>query len=222
MIAERRFFKAEVRATDGEAPQIVGYGAKFNVRSLDLGGFVEIIKPGAFDECLASGPDIVGMWNHDDRQIPLGRTTSGTMKVSVDEVGLRYEIDPPDTQIARDLVVSIRRKDINASSFGFVCLQEDWSIDRETDTLIRAIEKAEVFDCSPVIFPAYPDADAGLRSLFSGAPEMRSVGRACDELRSKIATIRQQLAQGDRDALDDQEFRRNFALHLQLAHHLML
>lgn len=207
MKAERRYIKSDISASDGDSPKIIGHGARFNVRSLDLGGFVEIIAPGAFDECLAAGADIVGMWNHDDTQIPLGRTSSGTMKVAVDDLGLRYEIDPPDTQIARDLVTSIRRKDVSASSFGFFCLEDTWDLDRDTGILIRTVTKAEVFDCSPVIFPAYPDADAGLRAQlrtqFSSAGETRSMGIADAELRNKLQNIRQQLEQGDRDALSD-------------------
>jgi uncharacterized protein len=207
MKAERRYIKSEVRATDDTSPKIVGHGATFNVRSLDLGGFVEIIAPGAFDACLAAGPDIVGMWNHDDSQIPLGRTTSKTMNVAVDSVGLRYEIDPPDTQIARDLLVSIRRGDITASSFGFYALEDTWDIDRESDTLIRTVLKAEVFDCSPVIFPAYPDSDAGLRaqlrSQFAAAGEVRSMGIADAELRGRLADIRKQVAAGTQPSSDE-------------------
>ena len=67
MPPDRRYIKAEVRTTDSASPKIVGHGATFNTRSLDLGGFFEIIAPGAFDECLAAGADIVGMWNHDQR-----------------------------------------------------------------------------------------------------------------------------------------------------------
>lgn len=205
MKPERRYIKSEVRATDGDSPKIVGHGATFNVRSLDLGGFQEIIAPGAFDTCLAAAPDIVGMWNHDDKLIPLGRTSSGTMRVAVDGVGLAYEIDPADTQLTRDLMVSIRRGDISASSFGFYCLEDEWDLDRDTDTLLRTVRKAEVFDCSPVIFPAYPDSDAGLRaqlrSQFAATGETRSMGIADAELRGRVKLIRQQLMQSDGDAL---------------------
>jgi HK97 family phage prohead protease len=204
--AERRFIKAEVRATDGDSPHIVGHAAVFNSRSQDLGGFFEIIAPGAFDACLASAPDIVGMWNHDDTQIPLGRTSSGTMKVSVDSIGVQYDIDPPNTTIARDLMVSLRRKDVNASSFGFFCLQDEWSIDPETDSLLRTVQKADIFDCSPVIFPAFLAAESSLRAAFAGAPEHRSLGMADAEIRNKVASIRQQLMQGDGDALAGAEW----------------
>ena len=166
MKAERRFLQAEVRAVGDTEPKIVGYAAKFGVRSHDLGGFIEILAAGAFDECLAGNPDILGLFNHNMDSV-LGRTSSGTMRVTVDAVGLRYEIDPPDTQLARDLMVSMRRNDIRGSSFGFYCLDPDpWIYDADTDTLLRVIKKASIFDCSVVTDPAYPDADAAVRSQF--------------------------------------------------------
>ena len=80
MKAERRYVVAEVRATDGDSPKIAGHAALFNVRSQNLGGFVEIIAPGAFDACLASNPDILCLFNHDMNAVPLGRTTSATLR----------------------------------------------------------------------------------------------------------------------------------------------
>lgn len=173
MKAERRFLSAEVRAMGdaGAAPKIGGYAAKFGVRSLDLGGFMEVIAPDAFDSCMAGNPDIMGLFNH-DRNYVLGRTSSGTMRCAVDSVGLSYEIDAPDTQIARDLMTSMKRGDIRGSSFGFYCLDDTWDIDAETDQLIRTITKASVFDVSVVTDPAYLAADSSLRSQFPEGDEV--------------------------------------------------
>jgi HK97 family phage prohead protease len=172
MKRERRFLAHEFRVDDsGAAPKISGYASKFGVLSEDLGGFRERIDPGAFDACLASTPDIVGLFNHNPEKV-LGRTTSGTMEVKTDAVGLFYVIDPPDTQLARDLMVSMKRGDINKSSFGFFCLEDTWDL-AEDGSLIRTVLKASVFDCSPVTFPAYPDATSQVRSLFpDGKPEV--------------------------------------------------
>jgi phage head maturation protease len=141
MKPERRFLPAEVRATGDASPRIEGYAAKFGTRSQDLGGFVEIIAPGAFDACLAGNPDILGLYNHDMNQV-LGRTSSGTMTVAVDATG---------------------------SSFGFYCLEETWDLDPETDVLIRTLVKCAVFDCSVVTNPAYLDANSSVRSQFPDA-----------------------------------------------------
>ncbi len=178
MKAERRYIRTEVRAVgDGNSPKIAGHAALFNVRSQDLGGFVEIIAPGAFDACLATNPDILGLFNHDMDAIPLGRTTSGTCRVFVDSLGLAYEIDPPDTQLARDLIVSLRRKDVTGSSFGFYCLNDDWVFTPEGD-LIRTVLEAEIFDVSPVTNPAYLQTDSGVRSLRGLMPQNDEALRA--------------------------------------------
>lgn len=106
---------------DGEGPRIVGYAAKFNTRSNNLGGFVEVIAPGAFDDVLDD--DVRALFNH-DRNFVLGRTKAGTLELTVDEVGLRYEISPPDTQTVRDMVIEpMGRGDVNQSSLRFVYLQ---------------------------------------------------------------------------------------------------
>ncbi len=142
---------------------IAGYAAKFiPALSSNLGGFREELDPHCFDACLASNPDVRGLWNHDTTSGVLGRTTAGTLRLSVDKVGLRYEIDPPATSLARDLMISIDRKDVDQSSFGFTCLDDSWREDG-SGGYIRTVLKANLFDVSPVVFAAYPDATVGTR-----------------------------------------------------------
>ena len=167
---ERRLLSdGELRIkADGDKRKIVGYAAKFNVLSSDLGGFREQLAPHAFDACLASNPDVAGLFNH-DANLVLGRTTAGTMRLSVDAVGLKYEIDPPDTSFARDLLVSMQRRDVHSSSFGFICNNDTWKEDANGQ-IIRTVLDATLFDCSPVTFPAYPDATSGVRASLRSAP----------------------------------------------------
>jgi len=166
---ERRFTKSdiELKAIDDDetkAAKIVGYGAKFNSRSENLGGFTEIIAEGAFDDVLEN--DVRALFNHDEN-IVLGRTISGTLGLSVDDTGLRYEIDPPDTQLVRDMVISpMRRGDIDQSSFGFYIGEDDWKEDRSSGAVTRTILKVErLLDVSPVTYPAYPDTSVAMRKL---------------------------------------------------------
>jgi uncharacterized protein len=160
---ETRNFDFEIRIESREdKPVIIGHGAVFNSLSENLGGFREQIDPKAFDEVLTN--DVRALINHNSDKI-LGRTKSGTLRLSTDERGLFYEIDPPDTSYARDLIESLRRGDITQSSFAFSVEKDSWGEDSEGN-YIRTINKvARLYDVSPVTFPAYPDADAAKRSM---------------------------------------------------------
>lgn len=159
MQKETRSCVAEIRA-DKESGKITGYAAVFNSLSGDLGGFREQIKPGAFANTLNA--DVRALWNH-DANIVLGRTTAGTLTLREDNHGLAIEIDPPDTQQARDLMVSITRGDISQMSFGFYTKGDEW--EKRDGENIRTLTEVELFDVSPVTYPAYTDTSVGLRSL---------------------------------------------------------
>ena len=159
--AETRLGTIELRSDDGEH-RISGYAAKFNTLSENLGGFREQIRAGAFDGVLID--DVRALFNHDPSMI-LGRTTAGTLHLDSDGTGLRYTIDPPDTQYARDLHKSIERGDVTQSSFAFQVADDDWNED-EDGRLIRTINTVKrLFDISPVTYPAYPDTSVAARSL---------------------------------------------------------
>ena len=152
--------KVELRKHDGEQ-KIVGHAAVFNKLSENLGGFREIIAEGAFDNNLDD--DVRALFNHDSNHV-LGRNGT-TLKLSVDDIGLRYEIDTPDTQTGRDLVVLMERGDIDQSSFGFTVDEDEWEED-DDGRVIRTITKIKrLFDVSPVTYAAYPDTSVALRGL---------------------------------------------------------
>jgi uncharacterized protein len=181
---ERRFLESDVKLeTRGDSkPKITGYAAVFNKRSSDLGSFREVIDRRAFDAHLATNPDVVGLFNHSNDMV-LGRTSAGTMRLSVDDFGLRYEIDPPNTSYAKDLMESMKRGDIRSSSFAFFADDEDWDVDSKTGENIRTIKQARLIDCSPVTAPAYPDATSQVRSMFpDGVPLVpNKVGKDADK-----------------------------------------
>lgn len=159
--------KVEVRATDDGKKKIVGYAARFNELSELLGGwFKERILPGAFDGVLERS-DVRALFNHDPN-IVLARSKSGTLALTVDEQGLFYEIDPPATRTADELIISIDRGDIDGSSFAFAPSETRWETVTENgiETDIRNIVKFDLlYDVSPVTYPAYPTATADTRSL---------------------------------------------------------
>ena len=81
-----------------------------------------------------------------------------------DEQGLYVEIDPPDTQVARDLVTSIERGDISQMSFGFQTIKDSWETEENAAKDLRTLEKVKLWDVSPVTFPAYQETDVAVRS----------------------------------------------------------
>lgn len=159
----------QAEGTDSEAGlKIRGHAAVFNQLSQNLGGFVEKIAPGAFLETIAND-DIRALWNHDCNLV-LGRNTAGTLTLSEDVTGLYVEIKPPDTQMGRDAVTSIQRRDVTQMSFGFT-VPEDGDLWEEMGygNYVRTIIKATLFDVSPVTYPAYLQTDVDARSIFASA-----------------------------------------------------
>jgi len=149
----------EVRADDAAVGTLEGYASLFGVRA-DLGWFTEEIKPGAFAASITTD-DQRALFNHDTGLV-LGRRSAGTLRLLEDSRGLQFEIDLPDTQVARDLAVSVGRGDIREMSFGFRVKVDRW--DASGDIEHRTIEEVELLEISPVTFPAYTETSVGLRS----------------------------------------------------------
>jgi uncharacterized protein len=168
MTLELRFsMKLAPELRSGSAtPSLTGYGATFMRYSQNLGGFVEQIAPGAFDESIRNGQEIRSMYNH---RLLLGDLTSGTLALEVDSVGLRYTVDVPDTSYGRDLVALVQSKRVRGSSFAFQTLEDTWSLTDQGFPL-RTLVKASVRETGPVDDPAYlsteeTGAAVALRSL---------------------------------------------------------
>lgn len=168
---ESRTFVFEMRK-EGESRKMVGHAAVFN-QEADIGGwFKEVIEPGAFVDTIKDD-DVRALFNHDEN-FPLGRNIAGTLSLSEDDTGLKVEIDPPDTQYARDLAVSIERGDISQMSFAFQTLKEEWQFaEAKGDMDLRRIKKVRLFDVSPVTFPAYEGTDIALRSRDERKKELK-------------------------------------------------
>ncbi len=144
-----------INRDDNGRTVIRGVAALYNSDSKNLGGFIERIAPGAFDAVLATNPDVLARYNHSDDFL-LGRTTSGTLRLYSDEVGLRYEIDPPQSRM--DVIESLQRGDVTQSSFAFRIgknTNEVWTR-REDGMQVRTINAIDFLaDIAPVIQPAY-------------------------------------------------------------------
>jgi uncharacterized protein len=155
--------KFSVRTNGDGTKSVSGYFAKFNSLSSDLGGFFERISPGAFKDSLKSNPDVLAYYNHNGDLI-LGRVSSGTLSVSEDSTGLRFDVKLPKTSYADDLVSLMQRGDVTGCSFGFSVPNggDDWQ--QVGDQIIRTVNKAILYEGSIVGQPAYPETVADLRS----------------------------------------------------------
>jgi HK97 family phage prohead protease len=157
--------RVEFRAAESGAGVLVGYAAVFNKRSQNLGGFVEVVDPAAFNKTLADGGSVVARFNHNDDFL-LGTTDAETVRLSVDGTGLRYEVDLPDTTAGRDVSYLAKRGDLRFSSFAFRTIDDDWGF-TEDDFPLRTLREVQLMDVAPVVNPAYRDSTTGLRSMAS-------------------------------------------------------
>jgi len=166
VLAERRFTPGavEIRSAEDGGKRITGYGSVFNKVSRNLGGFVEIVTPAAFNKSRGDGfPAAVCRYNHDPNML-LGTIGGGTLTLGVDNLGLRYDVLPPQSRA--DIVELVERGDVKHSSFAFRVPKggDDWGLTDQSYPM-RALLSVELVDVAPVVDPAYPDATAALRSL---------------------------------------------------------
>lgn len=186
MILDRRSTIATPELREVGAAKVArGYAALFNVRT-DIGGyFTEMILPGAFSESLQSA-DVRALIDHDSGRV-IGRTSSGTLRLSEDDKGLFVEIDLPDTTDGRDLAALLERGDISGMSFGFQVTHDEW--DETGDIPARTIHQIKIFEVSAVAFPAYDDTTLALRSLDAARMQARrkNFSAAAARLRMKMS-----------------------------------
>ncbi len=145
----------EIRKKEAGGNMITGYAVKWEELSLQMGNwyrFRERFRKGAFTDSLGTD-DQRALWSHDTSQV-LGRRKNNTLRLEEDDIGLRFEIDLPDTTLGKDAHESIRRGDVDGVSFGFRMNKEEWD---ETDptNIIRTVLRANLIEVSPVAFPAY-------------------------------------------------------------------
>lgn len=150
--------------------RLEGHAAVYNSMSEDLGGFTEVIRPGAFRRSLLSKPDVMALYDHDPRAI-LGRTTAGTLRLAEDGKGLHFEIDVPNTTTGRDLLVSVERGDIRGASFAFKTREDRWV--KGNSGMLRELLDVDLLDVTVTANPAYPDTEVARRALERAATPAR-------------------------------------------------
>ena len=151
--------KYEIRSTEvvRDDTKLVGYVVKWNSRSqLIWGEFYEQFAPKAFSQSLSNNPDIRALFEHDHKAL-LGRTISNTLILAEEDIGLRFKLPAPDTQLGRDLLVSVDRGDIRGMSFGFIATSESWDFNQEP--CLRTVNSAEIYEVTVTSMPAYQESD---------------------------------------------------------------
>lgn len=197
--AERRFVTENVHyqtRAEGEDNQeqsvIEGYAFKFNKTTTIGDWFREEILPGAADDVMLD--DVRCLFNHNPNYV-LARSIEGkgTLKLELDEVGLKYSYTTPDTSYARDLEENIKLGNVSQSSFGFTIEEQNW-VERDGELPLRQIVKLKrLYDVSPVTYPAYQDTSVAKRSLESYQSSCKKEEETTGEKRETLSVFEAQV-----------------------------
>lgn len=150
-----------------ESRKVEGYALVFNSQSEDL-GFYETISPDAITDETIRKSDVMCLLDHDKNRGILARSRygKGSLKLSVDDKGLKYEFEAPKTALGDELLEMLRRGDINQSSFAFSIAEGGDKWEKKDNNYYRTITKIErLYDVSPVYIPAYSSTSVGCRNF---------------------------------------------------------
>lgn len=176
----------DARVVLGDDRRLRGHAIVFNRRSVNLGGFFEIIAPEAIDRNLREALDVRALVDHDTAKV-LGRTKSGTLIQKKDRKGLHIDVDPPNTSYARDLIEVVDRGDVSGMSFRFRVMPDgsSWDLD-EDGNLVRTVTDMIYDEVSFVTFPAYEDTDVTVAKRSMQAFQATLGGGRVEALRRKL------------------------------------
>ena len=165
--------------------RLIGHAALFNSRSVDLGGFFEVISPGAFRRTLADGHNVLALHYHQHPAI-LGSTRSGALSLREDDRGLAFELALPETSLGRDVHALVKRGDLASMSFAFRVPDDDGEIWRQSRNGIieRTLLDVDLSEISTVALPAYPATSVSARSV----EQFKS--RLANDLRRRTMAVR--------------------------------
>lgn len=163
VVTEQRTMRLECRANEDGTFHVSGYAATWGTAYDVAGGapigWTETVSRGAVDKSLAELDDVRFLINHDG--LPLARTSSGTMTLRADDLGLFVDIPSLDTSNpkAQELVSALARGDVDQMSWAFQVTRQSWNADYTE----RTIREAKMIDVSAVTYPANPATIIGLR-----------------------------------------------------------
>lgn len=179
--------------TDSDVLRLSGYAAVFDRETNIAGLFDEVIRPGAFRSAIATGQDVALLYNHNPDTV-MARTTNGTLKLREDDTGLWFEaeLDPRDSDAQR-VVAKVERGNVSQGSFAFEATSERWIYD-ERDMPLREILDTNLYDVSPVTYPAYSDTSVHARGRVVEPPTPPAQEGDAAKVRQKSAHRQRQIA----------------------------
>lgn len=143
--------------SSNESRLVEGYAIVFESESKDLGGFTEVISRNAISQETLDKSDILFLLDHNKERGILARSKygNGSLKLELDNIGLKFSFDAPETSLGDEILIGLRRKDISQYSFAFTVEEDRWE-KRNDGSVLRTIENIdELFDLSIVYNPAY-------------------------------------------------------------------
>lgn len=158
--------RVEARSESETGRTISGYAAVFEEWSEPICWFKEKVARSAFDG--ADFDSCIMCFNHDTNSI-MARVSSGTLTHEIDERGLKFSFDAPNTTLGNDMVELVARGDVSQCSFKFRVEEDNWTYadkDNGLELDERTITKfSKIYDMSLVVHPAYSNTEASVRQL---------------------------------------------------------
>lgn len=188
----RNYKKLELR-DNNNTKTIIG-NIPFMSDSLDLGGFIERISPTAFDQSLASSNEIYSLIEHDSGRV-IGKRSKGTLVLNKTDAGLESITSPVDTNEVRDLIVNINGGMKDGISFGFSVMPDGDEWTQEGEQVVRTLNNINLYECSVVSMPAYPESSASTRAYEA----LDILGLPVTELRKALVKHKRNLKMNQTD-----------------------
>lgn len=203
---------SEVRSTN-DSRTIAGYAIVFDSWSKDLGGFYEIIRKTAISQELINRSDVIMNINHDDdKMVARSVNGEGTLKLTIDDTGLRFEFEAPPTPLGEELLFNVRSGNLFECSFAFSLSGSDscerWT--KDGNMLRREILEIDgIYDCSICTHGAYGDTSCHARGLQKEEINIQTILRDMDnktkleQLEEELKKLRAELETEDETPIED-------------------
>lgn len=189
MEKEIRNISNYIKRSDDSSRLVEGTAIVFDSNSEDM-GFIERILPTAINEDVIKKSDVFAYLNHDASRGVLARSRygNGSLQLDLQEDGLHYRFDAPQTPLGDELLSYLTRGEITTSSFAFSLPKEggDRWYRSEDGVLHRDILKIErLYDVSAVFQPAYEATTCARRKI----DEITQIEEKLDALRKEIEEL---------------------------------